>query len=108
MLRSRERSVDLGYVVGYREIRVRFPAEAKILVFSAALGLALRPTPEFIPREFHGIDVGNVADVSNVHLASIFRIEACMMEAFQCLYRFMLRKATRRGNAPKHLLPMHF
>jgi hypothetical protein len=90
MPRSREGSVDLGYGVDYREIRVRFPAEARdfYLLRSARTGFGAHS----------GVHPQRVTQRGcwNVHLASIFRIKACMMDAILCLYRFIFHE-TRRG-----------
>jgi hypothetical protein len=96
MSRSRETSVDLGYGVDYQEIRVRFPAETRDFYLLRSARTVSGAHSLVHPKRVTGRGCWNVADVSNVHLASIFIIETCMMDAFLCLHRFTCRE-TRRG-----------
>jgi hypothetical protein len=41
--------------------------------------------------------VGNIPDVSEAHVASIFRVEVCKMCGFICIYKILFREATEWG-----------
>jgi hypothetical protein len=41
------------------------------------------------------VDVGNIADVSQVHAASIFRVEVCRVGEFLCIYGLCFERKLR-------------
>jgi hypothetical protein len=44
------------------------------------------------------VDVSNVTDVSELHAASIFRVEMCKVGEFLYMYRTLLRKQLGEGD----------
>jgi hypothetical protein len=51
------------------------------------------------------VDVGDIADVSEVHVVSIFRFEVCRVVAFLCIYRILFRNKISVGEGKWGLVP---
>jgi hypothetical protein len=50
--------------------------------------------------------VGNIPDVSESHVATIFRVEICKMDGFICIYKILFREETEWGLREKYWCPV--